>query len=99
MKVSLSGSGTISQRLLQICLLLSSGVRQYPNLQVFTCTEYATANSSKDWYFHEILLAGWGMPIGELFDLEKLAEYCKNIGRWSFFLSSEVCKVPGGVAR
>lgn len=38
------------------------------------------------------------MPIGELFDLEKLAEHCKETGRWSFFLSSEVCNVTGGVA-
>ncbi|KAI0834568.1 hypothetical protein F5Y06DRAFT_289666 [Hypoxylon sp. FL0890] len=47
---------------------------------------------------HEVLLAGWGCPIGELFDLEKLAEYCKAQGRWSFFVSSEPCNVPGGVA-
>ena len=59
----------------------------------------ATAKSERDWLLHEILLAGWGMPIGELFDLEKLAEHCRHTGRWSFFLSSEVCNVPGGVAR
>ena len=47
---------------------------------------------------HEVLLAGWGMPIGELFDLEKLAGYCKKVKRWSFFVTSEVCNVPGGVA-
>lgn len=47
---------------------------------------------------HEVLLAGWGCPIGELFDLEKLAEHCKREGRWSFFVSSEPCNVPGGVA-
>jgi len=38
------------------------------------------------------------MPIGELFDLEKLAEQCKQEQRWSFFIASEVCNVPGGVA-
>ncbi|OTA91783.1 hypothetical protein M434DRAFT_75674 [Hypoxylon sp. CO27-5] len=47
---------------------------------------------------HEVLLAGWGCPIGELFDLERLAEYCREQGRWSFFVSSEPCNVPGGVA-
>ncbi|KAI1765914.1 hypothetical protein GGR53DRAFT_464857 [Hypoxylon sp. FL1150] len=47
---------------------------------------------------HEVLLAGWGCPIGELFDLEKLAAHCKKEGRWSFFVSSEPCNVPGGVA-
>ncbi|EER28306.1 hypothetical protein CPC735_061790 [Coccidioides posadasii C735 delta SOWgp] len=48
---------------------------------------------------HEVLLAGWGCPIGELFDLDKLAEECEKHKRWSFFVTSEVCNVPGGVAR
>lgn len=52
----------------------------------------------KEWMLHEVLLAGWGCPIGELFDLEKLAEHCKDVGRYSFFITSEVCNVPGGVA-
>ncbi|KAI0470896.1 hypothetical protein GGR56DRAFT_682962 [Xylariaceae sp. FL0804] len=47
---------------------------------------------------HEVLLAGWGCPIGELFDLEALAAECRAQGRWSFFLASEPCNVPGGVA-
>ena len=38
------------------------------------------------------------MPIGELFDLEKLGKHCKETGRWSFFVTSEVVNVPGGVA-
>ncbi|KAF2267886.1 hypothetical protein CC78DRAFT_530323 [Lojkania enalia] len=54
--------------------------------------------SQKEWMLHEVLLAGWGCPIGELFDLEKLAEHCKRTGRYSFFVTSEVCNVPGGVA-
>jgi Putative cyclase len=37
---------------------------------------------------HQWLLAGWGMPIGEMFDLEDLAEHCRESGRWSFFLTS-----------
>ncbi|KLJ09177.1 hypothetical protein EMPG_15391 [Blastomyces silverae] len=53
----------------------------------------------KAWSMHEVLLAGWGCPIGELFDLDKLAEECERQNRWSFFVSSEVCNVPGGVAR
>jgi kynurenine formamidase len=47
---------------------------------------------------HEWLLAGWGMPIGELFDLEELSETCEKLGRWSFFFSSMPLKIPGGVA-
>ncbi|KIW08442.1 uncharacterized protein PV09_01345 [Verruconis gallopava] len=47
---------------------------------------------------HQWLLAGWGCPIGEMFDLEKLAEKCRQLGRWTFFVSSVPLKVPGGVA-
>jgi len=31
-------------------------------------------------------------------DLEKLSEECKRQGRWSFFVASVPCYVPGGVA-
>ncbi|KAI9926248.1 hypothetical protein ASPWEDRAFT_43597 [Aspergillus wentii DTO 134E9] len=47
---------------------------------------------------HEWVLAGWGCPIGELFDLERLSQHCKETGRYSFFLSSMPLKVIGGVA-
>ncbi|KAL6849049.1 hypothetical protein ACO1O0_008579 [Amphichorda felina] len=39
---------------------------------------------------HQWALAGWGMPVGELFDLEELAEKCAARKRWTFFL----CSVP-----
>ncbi|MCJ1285523.1 hypothetical protein MMC26_004863 [Xylographa opegraphella] len=54
--------------------------------------------SDPDTVLHQWLLGGWGMPIGELFDLERLAAHCKATGRYSFFLSSVPLKVPGGVA-
>ncbi|KAJ9136896.1 Major facilitator superfamily transporter [Pleurostoma richardsiae] len=47
---------------------------------------------------HQVLIGGWGMPIGEMFDLENLAETCQRLGRWTFFISSVPLKVPGGVA-
>lgn len=47
---------------------------------------------------HQWLLAGWGMPIGEMFDLEALAAKCRELRRWTFFVSSVPLKVPGGVA-
>ncbi|KAL4804909.1 hypothetical protein BDV18DRAFT_22812 [Aspergillus unguis] len=47
---------------------------------------------------HQWCLSNWGLPIGEYFDLEELAAYCREKGRWSFFLSSVPLKVPGGVA-
>lgn len=54
--------------------------------------------SQKDYLLHEVLLSGWGMPYGEFFYLEKLAEYCASQKKWSFFFTSEVCHVPGAVA-
>lgn len=47
---------------------------------------------------HEILLGGWGMPIGEMWYLEHLVEICRSLDRWTFFLSSSPLNVPGGVA-
>jgi hypothetical protein len=55
--------------------------------------------SGEDWTLHEVLLSGWGCPIGELFDLEALAVRCRAEDRWSFFVTSEVCCVHGGVSR
>jgi len=47
---------------------------------------------------HEYLLGGWGCPIGELFDLEDLAETCKKLGRYTFFVTSVPLQMPGGVS-
>ncbi|CAK7201222.1 hypothetical protein SEUCBS139899_003925 [Sporothrix eucalyptigena] len=47
---------------------------------------------------HQWVLAGWGVPIGEMFDLETLSRKCIERQRWSFFVSSVPLKVPGGVA-
>ena len=47
---------------------------------------------------HEWLLAGWGMPIGELFDLEMLSEECRRRKRYTFFFSSVPLKVGRGHA-
>jgi hypothetical protein len=48
--------------------------------------------------FHDFFLSLWGTPIGEAWDLEKLAETCERLGRWSFLLTSAPLNVPGGVA-
>jgi kynurenine formamidase len=47
------------------------------------------------WHLHEYLLALWGVPIGEMLDLERLAERCKANGRWTFFFSSTPANVVG----
>ncbi|KAI7767138.1 hypothetical protein LZL87_009540 [Fusarium oxysporum] len=62
-----------------------------PSMEAWPC-------QNTDYFLHEWLLAGWGMPIGELFDLEALGKECEKRGRWSFFFSSMPLKVPGGVA-
>jgi hypothetical protein len=48
--------------------------------------------------FHDYLLSFWGTPLGEFWDLEKLAETCAKMGRYSFFFTSAPLNVPGGVA-
>lgn len=45
------------------------------------------------YFLHEWLLAGWGMPIGELFHLERLAVECAQRRKWTFFFSSMPLKV------
>ncbi|EST08011.1 putative cyclase [Kalmanozyma brasiliensis GHG001] len=47
---------------------------------------------------HETFLAMWGMPIGELFDLEGLAETCRELKRYEFYFSSWPLNLFGGVA-
>ena len=56
------------------------------SFEVWPCTEI-------QWHLHEWLLAGWGMPIGELFDLEKLSEACDNAQRYTFFFTSSPMNV------
>jgi hypothetical protein len=79
------GSGTVVSALLLVIRRLSNVPRWLATImnQGSPCTSG---------------LAGWGMSIGEMFDLVKLALKCQELGRYSFFLSSVPLKVPGGVA-
>ncbi|KEF63826.1 uncharacterized protein A1O9_01804 [Exophiala aquamarina CBS 119918] len=47
---------------------------------------------------HDNLIALFGMPVGEMFDLEKLAEVCQQLNKWSFMFTSAPLNFPGGVA-
>ena len=49
-------------------------------------------------FMHETLLALWGMPIGEMFDLEALAIDCAVGGSWEFFFTAAPLNKLGGVA-
>lgn len=48
-----------------------------------------------DLILHLILIPLWGLGIGELFDLEKLAETCKRHGRYEFLFTSSPPNIPG----
>ncbi|OGM45919.1 hypothetical protein ABOM_006052 [Aspergillus bombycis] len=52
---------------------------------------------SSSFLYHEVLIAGWGCPIGELLWLEDLAQACGEHKKWTFFLTSAPLNVPGGV--
>ncbi|KAK0720248.1 hypothetical protein B0H67DRAFT_575447 [Lasiosphaeris hirsuta] len=47
---------------------------------------------------HPYFLNMFGMPIGELWDLKALGEYCKKAGKYSFLLTSMPLNHPGLVA-
>ncbi|KAF8638832.1 hypothetical protein AX17_001890 [Amanita inopinata Kibby_2008] len=49
-------------------------------------------------HLHQTLLGLWGMPIGELFDLEELSKTCIQTGRYTFFFSSWPLNIIGGCA-
>jgi len=51
-----------------------------------------------DWSMHNYCLAGWGVPIGEMFDLERLAALCKKLNRWTFFVTSSPLNHPSAVS-
>ncbi|CAE6525435.1 unnamed protein product [Rhizoctonia solani] len=49
-------------------------------------------------FIHPVILSGFGCPLGEMFDLERLAEECAAAHRWSFFFTSAPLNIPGGAA-
>jgi hypothetical protein len=52
-----------------------------------------------DYHLHEYILALWGMPLGEMLDLEKLAQTCREKNRWFFFFTSAPANCPGKFGR
>jgi kynurenine formamidase len=47
---------------------------------------------------HEWILVHFGMPLGELWNLDDLSTLCQQEQRWSFLLTSAPLNVTGGVA-
>ncbi|KAH7125926.1 hypothetical protein EDB81DRAFT_202162 [Dactylonectria macrodidyma] len=50
------------------------------------------------YYLHEYILSLWGMPLGEMLQLEKLAEKCRERKKWTFFFTSSPANCPNGVS-
>jgi hypothetical protein len=46
---------------------------------------------------HQWFLSLFGMTIGELWDLKALSDKCKELGRYSFVLTSAPLNVPGSI--
>jgi kynurenine formamidase len=57
----------------------------------------ALPKSAGDDFLHFHMLAFFGMPIGEMWNLEELAADCASDRRYEFFLTSAPLNVPGGV--
>lgn len=51
----------------------------------------------EDGFLHRRILSLLGMPIGEFFLLDELAEACATRGDWAFMFSSAPLNLPGGV--
>jgi len=54
--------------------------------------------TAEKYMLHEYLLALWGVPIGEMVDLEKVSELAKKHKRYTFFVTSAPFRTVGGVA-
>ncbi|KAL2006039.1 hypothetical protein VTN00DRAFT_9693 [Thermoascus crustaceus] len=54
--------------------------------------------TQESYHLHEYILSLWGMPLGEMWNLERLAAKCRELGRWTFFLTSAPANVPAGVS-
>lgn len=51
--------------------------------------------TDKDWSHHVNLLPLWGVPIGEMWDLEKLSQMCHEHKKYVFYFSSMPTNVMG----
>ena len=57
-----------------------------PSVEAWPCQD-------QRFWLHEWCLAGWGLPLGEYFNLERLSEECEKRKRWTFFFSSMPLRV------
>lgn len=69
-----------------------------PSVFAMSRTDRYHRPTHESFSLHEYILALWGMPLGEMLDLERLAQKCKEHGRYTFFFSSAPANVTGGVS-
>jgi len=62
------------------------------------CVFEAWPAKDEKYRLHDNLISMWGTPVGEMFDLERLAETCKALNKWSFLFTSAPLNVVGGIA-
>ncbi|SOV05955.1 uncharacterized protein UDID_08728 [Ustilago sp. UG-2017a] len=53
---------------------------------------------NSDWILHDLLLSSWGMPMGELFDLDELVKTCTRLQKFTFMLASAPFNYAGGLS-
>ncbi|KAF5004444.1 hypothetical protein FDECE_9082 [Fusarium decemcellulare] len=84
------------------------GVDQSPEMADFLHDNYFSVVASdspafevwpqiKEWNHHINLLPLWGVPIGELWDLERLSEVCRERNQYAFFFTAIPANIRGGV--
>lgn len=84
-------------------LAASSSMKDFLHDTYFAAAACDNANfeawppESAEESLHASMLPLWGMPIGELWDLEALSERCGREGRWTFLVMSAPGNIPGGV--
>lgn len=69
----------------------AAGVGDSPTFEVWPPPGFGPDHIS----LHQSMLSLWGCPIGEMWDLEKLAVKCRALGKWTFFMTSAPANMPG----
>ncbi|KLO19603.1 hypothetical protein SCHPADRAFT_885216 [Schizopora paradoxa] len=86
-----------------------AGIEQSEEMKAFLWDNHFAAIASdqpamESWppkdmnFMHQTILGMWGMPLGEMFDCEKLSKVCAETGRYTFFFSSWPLNILGGCA-
>ncbi|HEX3408754.1 MAG TPA: cyclase family protein [Candidatus Binataceae bacterium] len=75
---------------------ISAVASDSPALEAMPPPKTADFMQSND-LLHFHMLSFFGMPIGEMWNLEELAEACAGDGHYDFFFTSAPLNIPGGV--